>query len=409
LNSRQNSTPTTSIHEFYNRTFLQTSTSSENKSNHFFKSPNLHLRDVENGSVENPQFMHMPQRRSSLERQVSVNESQQKLSEFTQSFNKILDSNVSCVISLQKDCLHMLESMQNMKEKLASFEDEMKTILSYVTTLSPSFQNKASVPRCQHDDLVVSSDHVFEPSRHLIEQQSSVHSISKSSSNHHHDRQPNSDSSGELENNVFNATTTEDAQQKLDYQHSKESSDDSTLSDLSTKSTTPRKSLVHSVLSSMSLASKRKIQSPSRTDESPARKKTLPNDTNHKPERCSPLNLIEFRKDVSSDERPSSSDTENEAHPMSNNKIQQTVPSTSSSSTASVPFYGACNIKQEPVNHSSVASALNGEQHEEVNITSSIQSTASDSDLNASSKQQNIRNLCAYDQSTSDDDETSSG
>ena len=54
-----------------------------------------------------------------------VNENKHNVSLFANSFSRALDKNMSSIVSLQKECVHILESFHQMKEQLYSFETEM--------------------------------------------------------------------------------------------------------------------------------------------------------------------------------------------------------------------------------------------------------------------------------------------
>ena len=64
-----------------------------------------------------------------------VNEDKQKMSSFASTLGRVLDKNMASVVSLQKDCVNMLESFHQIKDQLFSFETEMTNRYESITDI----------------------------------------------------------------------------------------------------------------------------------------------------------------------------------------------------------------------------------------------------------------------------------
>ena len=71
-------------------------------------------------------------------KELLLNESKSKITLFANSFGRTLDKNMANIVSLQKECVHMLESFHQLKDQLYSFETEMN---KQMESLSDNFQH----------------------------------------------------------------------------------------------------------------------------------------------------------------------------------------------------------------------------------------------------------------------------
>ena len=81
-------------------------------------------------------------------KELLINESKSKISLFTNSFGRMLDKNMANVVSLQRECIHMLESFHELKDQLYSFETEMKRQLE-----SLAFNSHVTSSTCSENHI----------------------------------------------------------------------------------------------------------------------------------------------------------------------------------------------------------------------------------------------------------------
>ncbi|XP_066929421.1 homeobox protein 13-like [Clytia hemisphaerica] len=71
--------------------------------------------------------------------QLKTEESKRHITNFTEKYGKLLDSNISSIILVQQECIKMMQSTHSLREQLSNFEKEMILRLDSLTPSSNTF------------------------------------------------------------------------------------------------------------------------------------------------------------------------------------------------------------------------------------------------------------------------------
>ena len=93
--------------------------------------PNTHNHQVREQTINQSSVRHETNEQGRL----LMEENKRRITDFTAKYSKLLDSNISSIITVQRECVKMMESTHSLREQLSNFENEM---IVHLDSLIPS-------------------------------------------------------------------------------------------------------------------------------------------------------------------------------------------------------------------------------------------------------------------------------